>query len=122
MKLPVVLLAGSLALNVVGLFCFFSATREKTTGSAAGAATSAPAVAPAATPSKKNPVTATDLLALEPAALRGELQRLKLPREVIDALVTARIYARHDARRRELMLGVSRLPWWQLVTARPDRL
>jgi len=47
---------------------------------------------------------------------------MKLPPEAADALVIARIYTRHDVRRRELMLATSQLPWWQTLNPGADRM
>src|SRR5437762_1422792 len=110
MKLTTLVLAGSLALNVLLLAARIAHPSGKSGGDVPTAAPTNPAKSAAAiAPPAAPPVSAESLLALEPVALRTELQRLKLPPETVDALVIARIYARHDARRRELMLATNQL-------------
>lgn len=119
MKLTTAVLVTSLALNALGLTAWL---RSRESDSAAeGSGSGSPASS--ATAGVARPSTApANVSDHPPAALRVELQKLKLPTEVIDALVTARIYARHDARRRELILATHRLPWWQAVTGGLDRM
>jgi hypothetical protein len=78
-------------------------------------ATLAPPPAATATP--------PDLKTLAPAVLRTELGQLGLPKETVDALVRARIFARHDARRRELIHEAANSPhWWRAAGLRIDPL
>lgn len=112
MKLPAFLLVGSLVVNAALLTCWLA--RDRTSPTASTAETRASATA---APSATSPVS---LATLAPAALRERLRQLGLPPEAITALVRARIYARHDARRRELLAAASRsLPWWKFARRPP---
>src|SRR3954462_15227555 len=62
-----------------------------------------------------SPVAAPNLAALEPEALKAGLRHQNLPPEAVDALVLARIYERHDMRRRELVRAAMQRPWWEVV-------
>lgn len=118
MKPSSCVLIGSLALNVL----IGAALYRYPASAAAAPHASRLASAPASASSSLAPPTAATLPGLEPAALRAALQQLNLPREAIDALVLTKIYARHDARRHELMVETARFPWWQTAAAGWDRL
>ncbi len=120
MKPSLIVLAGSLVLNALLLVAIVRGARTHAAATTRASQRGPPVLAPA--PTRAAPPTAATLLALDPAALRTELQRREFPTEAIDALVIARIYARHDARRRELAIETNRRPWWETVTAGPSRM
>ncbi len=110
MKLRPLLLAASLLGNAALLTLWLTRTPSPATPPA-------PALTPPAAPSPSSPVS---LATIAPAALRDHLRALGLPPAAIDALVRSQIYARHDARRRELLTAASQsLPWWQFAKRPP---
>ena len=114
MKLPSFLLVGSLVANAVLLTWWLAPDRASPAltahnSSTRAPATAAPSLTPRAAPS-----------ALTPAALREHLTSLGLPPAAVTALVRARLYAPHDARRRELLTAASQsLPWWKFAKRPP---
>ena len=92
MKLPSFLLVGSLVANAVLLTWWLAPDRASPALTAHNSSTRAPATA---APSPQPAPLAT----LDPTALRAHLTQLGLPSEAVTALVRARLYARHDARR-----------------------
>ena len=83
---------------------------------------SAPASDPdiIAAPALRSTAPTPPLATLEPTALRDRLTQLGLPPTATTALVRTRIYARHDARRRELLTAASQsLPWWKFAQRPP---
>lgn len=113
MKITLLVLVGSLGLNALLLAGF-----ARRGGREVSLASRSPAGAPAAdkTSAQNAALKADGLMALEPAALRAELQRRGFGPEATDALVRARIYARHDARRKELIAEAMKRPWWESVS------
>lgn len=110
MKLPTLLLAGSLLGNAA-LLTFWR------TRAPSPATSPAPAVNPPAAPAPSSPIS---LATLTPNALRDHLRSLGLPPAAITALVRSQIYSRHDTRRRELLAAASQsLPWWQFAKRPP---
>lgn len=115
MKLPSFLLVGSLVANAVLLTWWLAPDRASPAltahnSSTRAPATAAPSLTPRAAPS-----------ALTPAALREHLTSLGLPPAAVTALVRARLYAPHDARRRELLTAASQsLPWWKFAKRPPS--
>lgn len=98
-KLRAALLAGSLTANVALVAWWLVRDRP---------AAAAPAPSLAAT------VIPVDAPFLAPAALQEHLTQLRLPPATIAAAVRARIYARHDTRRRELLAAAATsTPWWK---------
>ena len=114
MKLPSFLLVGSLVANAVLLTWWLAPDRASAAltahnSSTRAPTTAAPSLTPRAAPS-----------ALTPAALREHLTSLGLPPAAVTALVRARLYAPHDARRRELLTAASQsLPWWKFAKRPP---
>jgi hypothetical protein len=106
MKPAMIALVGSLAFNalIVGAMTLRPATPAGVTEAG-----------PLPPPAPRVALSGEALLALEPAALHAELRRQNLPREAVDALVLARIYERHDARRREFVRAAAQRPWWEVA-------
>ena len=115
MKLPTLLLAGSLAVNAA-LLAWLVAHRP-TIGSADSPAPRSTAAA-SSSPSDADLSTVTD-----PRTLRERLLSLGLSKDVVEALVRDRIYFRYEARRRELLdPAVKSAPWWRVANSRFDPL
>ena len=119
MKLPAILLIGSLTVNAALLAVLLRREDNRLGGVACP-----PDGASAGVAQVSASATAMPWSALGPAALRTALHKTDLPREVVDALVLARIFARYEARRREFFAETLTAPWWQtamVVVTGPTR-
>lgn len=116
MKLSTCALVGSLATNLLlvgGLAFKARPAKPDPSTTLLEAVPAAPrAIKPTSAPMADPPFLGD----LEPATLLAELQQLNYAPEVVQALVKARIYARVDDRRRELMTEVARRPWWEAAS------
>ncbi|MBI4625218.1 MAG: hypothetical protein HY736_18610 [Verrucomicrobia bacterium] len=123
MKLPRLLLLGSLALNVVLLGWLVRRAPANAAVAAGGLPETNGHLTRSTGGSGAAPATSMSYwLGLDAAAMQQKLQPLNLPPEVVESLVISRIFARYNERRRELSTAAMKFPWWQTVTAWPARL